>query len=92
MKVVEQVAAHSSQNALVTSKTRNQRVNAERQAERFEAAFARRAEAEREAQAARDAVASQERTQARLDDQQEAFNVRLAEGRQSRGAIIDGYA
>ena len=58
----------------------------------FEAAFAERAKQERAAQAAADATSTRERTQACSDAQREAFDARLAEGRQERGAIIDGYA
>ena len=93
MKAVEQaVAQSSSQNAFSIAKARAQETTAEKRSERFEAAFADRTRQEREAQAARDAVSTQERTQARLDAQREAFDARLAEGRQERGAIIDGYA
>ena len=93
MKAVEQVAAKSSsQNAYAIAKVRINEPNAERRAERFEAAFAERTKQERAAQAAADASSTRERTQARLDAQREAFDARLAEGRQERGAIIDGYA
>ena len=93
MKAVEQaVAQSSSQNAFTIAKARAKEATAEKRSERFEAAFAERARQERDAQATRDAVSTRERTQSRLDAQREAFDARLAEGRQERGAIIDGYA
>ena len=91
MKAVEQVAAQSSsQNAYAVAKVRSKEANA------GSALSARGGLLNVLSRSARHrrlrmppAPAS---ARARLDAQREAFDARLAEGRQERGAIIDGYA